>query len=192
MNLKSLFLALVVLLSKWIGKIHAPFTHKRLSYKDFLYVSGRLLPGDVLLGGVRGELSSLFISGKYTHAAIYMGDGVVIEAVGKGVIESFLMDFMLRRDYCCAVRAGFCDAKQADLAAMQALEVLGSPYDYEFQASNKSFYCAELIQWAYTQVVGEAMPFTRRKYFGNEVVLPQDYRNACDSSEPKWSLVVEV
>lgn len=73
----------------------------------------------------------------------------VIESVGEGVRICNLVKFMTTKDKFVVVKPRFVDTKVMKLAANQALNDLGLPYDYGFNASKDSKYCFEVCADAY-------------------------------------------
>jgi uncharacterized protein YycO len=143
--------------------------------------------GDVIVTFSRGELTNYFIDGEYKHAAIYVGNGNIIQAIGKGVeIESF-EDFCASKDRLAILRPLFCDSATSKIAAMAAVSQIGHPYDYYFEIGDDSFYCAELIEWAYNFATRGLSTFVRKDVLGVSTVLPSDFYNA----KSKFQLVIE-
>jgi uncharacterized protein YycO len=182
MNFRGFIIRLLKPISVWAGKAHyAP--HERLiragMIEDMLTV---MKSGDVIVTYSRGELTNYFIEGPYKHAAIYIGAGVIIQAIGKGVsIENF-EDFCASKDRIAILRPTFCDEGTRELAAWNVMSQVGKPYDYYFEIGDGAFYCAELIEWAYRNATKGASPFTKR-----DTVLPSDFYQA----KSKFTLVIE-
>lgn len=172
-------------LTKLIGKIHAPYSHKLIRGKQYNDIKNYLKPGDVVLSRTRGELTNLFIPGFWSHAGHYIeqdGERYVIEAVGNGVQLTPLVEFMLTKDYFGAYRPIFCGETAAKEAALISSRQVGVDYDYAFyftaDKTNKSFYCIELPMWSFNMVLGPAMPFKPREVFGALTYAPQDIADA--------------
>lgn len=51
-------------------------------------------PGDVLARRYRGVVCGWFIPGRFSHTGIYIGDGMMIHAVGSGVQKIDMLDFL--------------------------------------------------------------------------------------------------
>ena len=148
---------------------------------------GVLRAGDVLVSFSFGELTNLFIEGKYKHAAMYVGNGKVVEAVGQGVHALDFEEFCASKDKIAILRSVFCTQETCKIAAMNVVSQIGKPYDYYFELSEKSFYCAELITWAYFNATIGLSPFTKRETMGVQTVLPIDFYNA----KAKFEIVME-
>ena len=163
--------------SQCIGQIYAPFSHKLITGKDFRHVMKVLKPGDAIVTRTRGEMANLFIPGFYSHLGMYVGKDVIIEAVGRGVVETDIVEFIMKKDNFCILRPLFATKEQSAVAVEEAKKLVGLPYDYAFHPANNAFYCSELIYYSYKKAV-EAMPFTLRKTLGVETVTPSDIKNA--------------
>ena len=149
------------------------------------------MPGDVLLGRTFGELTNLFIPGKYKHAALF-ACGVsdypyAIEAIGTGVQKSDLIDFMLKRDIVGIYRMKGIDYKQSVDIVELAKKYIGFPYDYEFRSDNKAFYCSEFVYSCYKETIGERFKFEMWKRFGSMTVMPSDIARAEEVWQQVWS-----
>lgn len=183
MSLRLLFLNALMPLTKAIGKIHAPFTRKKVNGLDVFAIQRSLMPGAVLLTYIRGEMSNLFIPGEFTHAAILHSNKYVIEATSEGVQKKDIISFMTSKDRVVLLYPRFSDAEQMKKAADYASQLISLPYDFLFSDGNEAFYCSELVTFCYEKIVPGV--FTRRKRFGVSTVIPNDFAQA----EEKWELV---
>lgn len=120
-----------------------------------------LKPGDILLRRYNGAILSWFIPGRYSHSGIYIGNGIVVHALGDGVQKTDLIDF-LRCDGYAVLR---CKTENAEELAKKAVEIsktyIGYDYDYkldicedyknqdEVTRRTKSVYCHELTRSCY-------------------------------------------
>lgn len=120
-----------------------------------------LKPGDILLRRYEGAVLSWFIPGRFSHSAIYIGNGVVVHALGDGVQKTDIIDF-LRCDAYAILR---CNKQNADEIAARAVEIaksyIGYSYDYELNICEdyknkyevtkrtKEVYCHELTRSCY-------------------------------------------
>ena len=147
-----------------------------------------LRDGDVLCTYSEGELTNLFIKGKFKHVGIFAGDGRVVEAIGRGVTSCGFHEFCSTKDKIAILRPKFCDEQESKAAKNHALSQIGVPYDFEFQPNERAFYCAELVWWAYNKATGGNSPFVRRKILGVETVYPSDFYQAHD----KFELILEL
>ncbi|MGX5217507.1 hypothetical protein ACVTMO_02460 [Pseudomonas segetis] len=92
---------------KQILDLHAPRLLMDQSQPKFV-TEGDMQPADVLLCAKGTDVVSKIISeasaGDYVHAAIYVGNGQVIEAVRKGVVKIKLTDVIARYTYIAVTR----------------------------------------------------------------------------------------
>lgn len=191
MSLRWKIMNSLVPLTKLLGKAHAPFAHKWITGADYYALKPKLKPGMALLTKTRGELTNLFLPGDWTHAAMYLGDNLVVEAVGKGVTVTDLVSFMVTKDFVMARRPKFLDDEGMALAAQMAESKVGLPYDWEMrsipdaltgddvrQETDKAFYCSKLDWWGYNEahkhIFGKPAPFELRDTWGVPVVTPAD------------------
>jgi uncharacterized protein YycO len=186
-KLRRYLIRIIKPISVFVGKIKYP-PHERLIRASMIDImAGTINAGDVIVTFSRGELTNKFIEGSFKHAAMYVGAGKIIQAIGRGVsVESF-EDFCASKDRMAILRPKFCDASDCKIAAMNATSQLGKPYDYYFEIGDGSFYCAELIEWAYRHATLGASPFTKKYVLGCETILPSDFYLA----KSKFELVIE-
>ena len=89
----------------------------------------------------------------------------VIEATGKGVIITNLVQFLTTKDAIRAFIPNFCDADGMERAAESSLHDLGKPYDYGFRHGNGAKYCFEVVADAYKDAVPEVELKTKKYKF---------------------------
>jgi uncharacterized protein YycO len=201
MKLRKTMLNALTPVIKWIGSKHMPFTHKLIQGPQYYQAFPKLRPGTILLTRIRGEASNLLIPGFWTHAGVYapksesLVDEVVVEAVGKGIVERDLISFMMSKDYVMALEPTWLDDKKALVmkrAAEVALLQVGKPYDYEleFQVSdNKAFYCSELCWYSYDIACtnyGLKSPFVPKETWGEPTITPNDIAAAKQKFSDVW------
>lgn len=169
-------------ITQWIGRQRVPYSKKLLTSTDFYDIVKLARPGDILCATRYGEISNLFIPGDYKHAAVYVGGEIptVIEAVGKGVVETKLVDFVMSRDLCVLLRPRWTDGAQA---VVEAWKLVGKPYDYQFRAGNDAFYCAELIKVIYGT---DKSPIVEKARWKTLVILPQDFVDDPENFDRIW------
>lgn len=191
--MRRLLLRMFTPVSKLLSKCHISPSYRYVKADDYHAATELILPGDVLLSTMRGELTNLFIAGHYKHAAMYVGvteraDGSlrehsVVEATFKGVVASDLIDVMLSKDDVMILRPrehvlGTNNSRAADII----LSVVGKPYDFVFEPGCDAFYCSELATWALNEAAIESKksmtPFTKRTTMGVSTVLAQDFADA--------------
>jgi uncharacterized protein YycO len=166
------FLSFVEPITRLVGKIHAPFSVRLIKGKDFDAIKAAIQPGDILLSRIRWHLTNVFIPKFWKHAAIVSMRKTVIEAVGEGVVETNLFDFVATKDYICVLRLRAIDSVHLQ-AAMNAQNEVGSLYDYEFETEDDEYYCSELVYWAY-QRAGTLLCEPKSKVF------PSDFFHATE------------
>ena len=121
-------------------------------------------PGDVILRRYNGSILGWFIPGRFSHSAIYVGDNLIIHALGDGVQKQDIIDF-LRCDGYAVLR---CNKPDAEEIAKKACEIansyLGRSYDYDFdvcvdynnrdevQKRTSSVYCHELTRSCFPEL----------------------------------------
>lgn len=174
---------------KALGDIGMP---RRKMTEHFFFAAQKLLtPGMVCLTRRDYEASNVLQPGFWKHAAMFVGNDtkgipVVIEAIGKGVSKTGILDFMFSEDYIKILKPKFTGPNEMMNAAGNARSLEGQPYDYQFKPANKAWYCSEVIWWSYNMVVADS-PFTPRTTLGVQTVTPQDFENA----KEKWETVLD-
>jgi hypothetical protein len=138
------------------------FRHKYLGLKD-------LRKGDIILNTTEGPLSESIRAishSNYNHAAIYVGNGKVVEAVGGGVrqidLTVFLKDDHLVRSM--VIRNANLTDTQRDAIATWAIAKVGTPYNVgglfgntiKFKPNNHKeynrvdYFCSQLVAAAHS------------------------------------------
>ena len=149
--------------------------------KKVLDIIKTLKPGDVILRGYNKYLDGKFIpsKSKFSHGAIYIGDGKIIHAVAEGVSLTNIIDFT-RCDRIAIFRPTF---GQND-AIQKAKAFLGAkvPYDFGFERGISALYCFELCGECYDML---SIPkYTATKLFGiikrHNVYLADSFFNSSD------------
>ncbi len=129
---------------------------------DYYAVRDTIQAGDILLRAYRSYLDGYFIPGKYSHAALYMGDEKIIHAMTPDVQWTDLATFT-RCDRVCVIRPEVSEDDKK-IAMQRALDMVGKPYDYDFvfeidgsetNTSNRKFSCSELVYFAYSKNLTE-------------------------------------
>ena len=173
---RHVFLEFIKPLSVFFGRLKIAHPHK-VNANDYRKIIAVLQPGMVFLSRIDLELSDEFIPGFWMHSALYAGNEKVLEAVGAGVIETDLIDFLLTKDFVCVLDPTFATTEQKQKAILTARAVLGSPYDYLFESNSPhAFYCSELITFAFEQAIAPSLsPFTYADVLGGKTVSPQSF-----------------
>lgn len=184
--LQRSILKIVSFCSKFMSKIHSPWTHKKMSAAHYHSIRFKINPGTVLLSQTDGEFSNLFIPGFWSHAAIVSENLTVIEATSHGVVETDLIDFIMKKDTVVALEPLFADADQMIQAMVVAKLQMGKSYDFELNRTDiEKFYCSELVYFAYDKAVQHS-PFKLRTTLGRETVTPQDFFDAKKKFKQVW------
>jgi len=138
---------------RFIGKIHMPFSRKKITGKDYYKWRDHIETGMVFLTKTEGEFSNLINPTKIKHAGIYVGelndDGIyyVLESVGKGSILTDLVTFLTTKDVVVICKPKFI-RNESDFkyhVKEQSKRLVGIPYDYLFRKGGKAYYCFELV-----------------------------------------------
>nr|WP_230972178.1 YiiX/YebB-like N1pC/P60 family cysteine hydrolase [Archaeoglobus neptunius] len=145
----------------------------------------KLQPGDLILE--YNPKFALLIPGHWTHVAIYIGDGKIVEATEDGVVVNPVTN--VHKAYEAAIyRVKTTDSVRR--AAIEfALKQVGKPYDYKWltyvggkEVYGDSYYCSELAWAAYLAAGGpdiDANPGWSWKYGYN--VAPQEVADDGDT-----------
>jgi len=157
-----------------IGKVHMPFSRKKITSSHYREMTKLLRPGMGILTTTNGELANLLIPGKWSHIGGYYGNRRVIEAIGKGVSETDLIDFVLTKDEILIIKPKFATKSQMKIAAEWMFWQMGKPYDINFADNNEAFYCSELYVESYVSQ-GFEIPWEVTKTFGVKNAVPQDF-----------------
>lgn len=163
-------------LVKFIATTHMPFSHKKVTSKHYYEAKSKLRSGDVILTRVQGELTNLFITGYWTHAAFFYRNVKetvserVIEATTKGVVKSDLIALLTTKDAFVILRPKEEFLLKSEILVNLLIEkaesLVGKPYDYFLLSNNSSYYCSEIICNIYDVLL--------HLLKDGEVVSPQD------------------
>lgn len=186
MNFQKILLNTANYVSQKISKVHAPFSRKKFTGKDFWAFKDTIQVGDVISTKSEGELSNMFIPGFFGHVAIVISPTTVIEATTHGVVETDIYSFLIGKDYVAISRDKFLSIDQKMDMAIYLRQQLGKPYDFEFATSDiAKFYCSELLYSGYKAVTGNS-PFKLNKVLGQETINPSDFYLAKKLFETIW------
>lgn len=174
---------------KVMGPLHAPWTKKRLHYSDVLKALNCLKKGDVILTRTKGELTTFCIPGHWKHSAIYIGEQKTIEATGKGVIENWLPNLIMRTDYIAVMRCRNLTLEQVDKIVKEARTFIGKEYDYKFNLWDKGqVYCSEIVYHSVNAALGDDHIELRPNFFGYPSFTPDD----CYKARKKFDLILQL
>jgi hypothetical protein len=148
--------------------------------------------GDVLLSREEWRLTNPFVPGFWGHAALYVGNGLVVEAIGdyrewdkqtnkfivkNGVRIEDVNRFFYTKDSAAILRAPLPIGIRAS-AANIACSLVGRPYDYGFSPSTNAFYCSEVVTYCLSEASESTFNFNVREKFGVYTSTPQDLWDA--------------
>jgi hypothetical protein len=144
-----------------------------------------LRKGDILLNTTNAALSNMIrdvTNSNYNHAAIYVGNGKVVEAVGKGVREVTLKEFLGDKDIVrvMVLRNGNLSTDQQDAVASFARSKVGARYNvggllggavnfkpHNFTSFDRAdYFCSQLVAAAYSSA-GAALHSSLEQTPGN-------------------------
>jgi len=191
--MKSLYKILIKLITPMImffGKIHAPFSHKQITGEFYYTWRKLLLPGDVLLATTFGELSNILNPSEIKHGALYLGGETIKyvgEAIGKGVVETDLVSFLLKKDIVIIVRKKGIRDSERKLVVKTGRELIKKRLEYGFGEGLDDMYCYEYV----IQVFKTAFPQTE---FKKVEFLPNKLIYECETflNDPKnWEILVD-
>ena len=151
----------------------------RCSGLDLAYIMDVVKPGMIVLSRREFQISNFFIEGHWTHTALIMPGEKVIEATINGVIMNELPKFFLTVDDFVILRPRFCSIKEMENACSFASEIVGSPYSWDFNNSDDSFYCSELVLKVYARSCGwerksNTEPPEFKKLCDGKIIRPDD------------------
>lgn len=115
-----------------------------------------LQPGDVVLRRTDGTTSNWFIPGYWGHAALYVGDGKIVDATTHDVRQLDVDAFCKEGDAAIVLRPKGIDPEQVARAVEYAREQLGKRYDFDldFEDDHK-FTCTELVETSLKRATGK-------------------------------------
>ena len=105
----------------------------------------------ILLSRREFQITNYFIDGYWTHSAMIMPSEKVIEATVNGVKINELWEFFLKTDDFVILKPRFCGIKEMEKACSHASENVGKPYSFDFNNSDDSLYCSELVLKVYAR-----------------------------------------
>lgn len=103
--------------------------------------------GDIFLSHENQRFTSMFIKGFWDHAAIINDLKLVTEAVGAGVHEKDLEEWLYKKDFVCLIRHKFATATQKEGAGKHSRSMLGMKYDFQFTEFDWSLNLWNLLKF---------------------------------------------
>jgi hypothetical protein len=150
----------------------------------------RLQPGMVILTHKKYELSSVFIPGYWTHSALVLSSGSILEAVGNGVCVKTTDAFFAEIDDFIVLKPKFC--KKSDLKHIwrQATNFIGLPYSFDFSNTSEKVYCSGLICQVFIRVLTETghlhhLPSSMGNFLKGRIIIPGDIR----ANQEAWQVM---
>lgn len=183
-KLRIFFLTLFTPIQKWLQKIGR--NEPLMNRKSVDLAMSLIKEGDILLSFEKQRPTALFIKGTYKHAAIVSPKIDVVEAVGEGVRDVDLEEWLFLMDYVAIIRPEFENHTINYMASCNAMTYIGKPYDYKFTSGNDAIYCSELVYLCYQNELKEFMS----EYERTEI-LPQLFRDLADRPDSKFKLIYE-
>lgn len=146
------------------GRLRAPISLKDVK-KERREILRQAQAGDILLMGAKVFFGQWLIAGTYTHSGVLDGKGGVIHAqIEHGVERTDLKTTIRRYDRLALVRVKDFDEKEL----MELIESrIGAPYNFRFswiKKKQRSFYCSQLVYWAYKNTGVELFPMRKARY----------------------------
>jgi len=136
---------------EFISGKHAPYTHKKITGKQYYQWRDKISVGTVILTTTRGELTNIFNPVKIKHSGIYVGkilnDDIcyIAESTRNGVILTDLVTFLTTKDIAIGCKPKFIVTDNQKFGIQEkALNYIGKKYDYYFEKNKDEMYCFEL------------------------------------------------
>lgn len=175
-KLHKFILVILAPISKLIAKIKLEHPQDYGADCDALYLCLKEESG-IILSRTNNVSTNPFIPGFWKHAA-FLHQGIVIEAVTKGVQLVTLRKWLTTKDYVALACPKNISFEQFFAAYNKAFECAGAPYDWNFEPNNKAFYCAELITECFAAVGVDPKDWSHREFLGVKTTVPQDFFDA--------------
>ena len=150
-------------------------------------------PGTIVLARKDFQVSNYFIETYWSHIAMIIPGESVIEATPDGVIRKELCHFFRKTDDFALLMPKFCSEEEMEKACHYAMETLGAPYSFDFNNSNDSFYCSELVLKAYARSCGwnknsRQYPEEFKQLLEGKIVRPSDLFH----NQHSWEVVYRL
>ena len=116
---------------------------------DVIQIMGIIQPGDVLIRGFDKYLDGKFIPDPkgYSHAGIYIGNNHIIHACSPEVQTINVIDFC----QCDRIMVLHPSMEKTSDGVKIAQDLIGTPYDFNYESDNHMLYCFELIAKCYPE-----------------------------------------
>jgi uncharacterized protein YycO len=138
----------ISIFSKLISKIYSPGARHKMTYGNVTEMLSVLEPGDLILTRTRGELATFLIPGFWKHAASYVGNEKIIDAITAGVSERWLADLIMKTDNVAILRPPLTNGEKFQMISY-TYSIIGTPYDFAINIDTRiKIYCSELYYLA--------------------------------------------
>lgn len=161
--------------SEFIGQLSTQPSHTPALPREIKsQLLERLQPGDVMVTRKEHSLTNYFLPGYWPHAALYIGEGRVIEALADGVHERSI-DSPFSVDAIATIRPQL-EAELIAQAIQRARTHVGKPYDFDFDFTRADrMVCTEVVYRSYEGIGPMQFQLTRRA--GRETLAAEDLLN---------------
>lgn len=128
-----------------LPKLRFTTSYTTISGHDFEYFGHNLKKGDIVFSSDRSKLSYYLVGGEWAHVGIYVGDGIIVEAVQPRVCETSVFTFCHHADEVAIGRITYDSPSDLERVTAMFRGHVGMPYDSMFEEGGEAFYCTELI-----------------------------------------------
>lgn len=128
-----------------LPKIRFSTSYTAITGAQFNYFGENLMKGDLVFSSDRSKLSYYLVGGEWAHVGIYVGDGIIVEAVQPKVCETSVFTFCHHADEVAIGRIAYDSPSDLERVTAMFRGHVGMPYDSMFEKGGEAFYCTELI-----------------------------------------------
>jgi len=167
--------------------IRFPHTAKKLSEEQKKEIREALKPGDIILTMSPGYpgwqvLEEVTARSCFTHAALYEGDGKILETLSSdGVARTELEDTLNDAALIEVLRPPYKTPEDRDAVISYSRSKMGRSYDYGFNTNDDNeLYCSEMIYWA-LKSMQNPIEVKGNHFMGHYIVSPQAMESIPDS-----------
>jgi len=158
--------------------IRVPTTTPPVSEERIKQIEQSIQPGDIILETDNAypewqRLEYLAYRSAHTHACMYEGNGVFIEATSPGgVMRTELREYLEGRKIITVLRPAYATPQDRDAALDFHRAQLGKPYNDTFDLYSTSSYTCTALEYQSLQAMPNKMEVPVRKFFGHDEVAP--------------------
>lgn len=162
-----------------LDRVNVRFGRPALTGEMYLEAMNAMRSGDIILTWTKWRPTNLFIPGHWSHAVMVTDPtlGMLVEAAMPNARVVSMVDVWTMCTEVKIVRPSFMSDEQRMEMAVNALMLVGTPYDLEFHSDDKALYCSELILLAMATVLGSDTPRVGREAYGEFMTIPEDFDN---------------